>query len=43
MEWGFLADLLVEEEALGLVDELFIEMHYFHPAAWCAFLVLAQC
>lgn len=34
MEWGFLADLLVEEEALGLVDELFIEMHYFHPAAW---------
>ena len=27
MEWGFLADLIYSD-ALGLVDELFIELHY---------------
>jgi len=30
MEWGFLADLLSSEE-MGLVDELFIELHFWFP------------
>ena len=29
MEWGFLADLLRRPEALALVDELFIELHFY--------------
>ena len=32
MEWGFLADLLRRPEALALVDELFIELHFFAPS-----------
>lgn len=34
MEWGFLSDL-VHSEAIGLVDELFIELHFRHSKiAW---------
>ena len=29
MEWGFLADLLRRPEALALVDELLIELHFY--------------
>ena len=29
MEWGFLADLLKRPGALALVDELFIELHFY--------------
>ena len=29
MEWGFLADLLRSPKALALVDELFIELHFY--------------
>ena len=29
MEWGFLADLLRRPEALALVDELFVELHFY--------------
>ena len=32
MEWGFLADLLRRPEALALVDELFVELHFFAPS-----------
>ena len=32
LEWGFLADLLRRPEALALVDELFIELHFFAPS-----------
>ena len=32
MEWGFLADLLRRPEALALVDELFIELHFAAPS-----------
>ena len=32
MEWGFLADLLRRPEALALVDELFIELHFYSPS-----------
>ena len=32
MEWGFLADLLRRPEALALVDELFIELHFYAPS-----------
>ena len=34
LEWGFLADLLYTPEALRLVDELYIEMHFFYPSLW---------
>ena len=30
MEWGFLADLLASKE-LALVDELYIELHFWFP------------
>ena len=29
MEWGFLADLLRRPEALALVDEFFVELHFY--------------
>ena len=32
MEWGFLADFLRRPEALALVDELFIELHFYCPS-----------
>ena len=32
MEWGFLADLLRRPEALALVDELFVELHFYGPS-----------
>ena len=32
MEWGFVADLLRRPEALALVDELFVELHFFAPS-----------
>jgi hypothetical protein len=32
MEWGFLADLLRRPEALALVDELFVELHFYAPS-----------
>ena len=32
MEWGFVADLLGRPEALALVDELFVELHFFAPS-----------
>ena len=32
MEWGFLADMLRRPEALALVDELFVELHFFAPS-----------
>ena len=34
IEWGFLADLLYSPRHLRLVDELFIEMHFFYPQCW---------
>ena len=34
LEWGFLADLVYAPEALRLVDEIFIEMHFFYPSLW---------
>jgi len=35
MEWGFLADLLGDSIALSLVDEVYIELHFFNPMiAW---------
>jgi hypothetical protein len=34
MEWGFMADLVLHAEYLALVDEIFIEMHYYHPSLW---------
>ena len=34
LEWGFLADLVYTPEALRLVDEIFIEMHFFYPSLW---------
>ena len=32
MEWGFVADLLGRPEALALVDELFVELHFYAPS-----------
>ena len=32
MEWGFLADLLRSPKALALVDELFVELHFYAPS-----------
>ena len=34
VEWGFLADLVYTPAALRLVDEVFIEMHFFYPMLW---------
>lgn len=34
MEWGFMADLVLSDKYLRLVDEIFVEMHYYHPAIW---------
>lgn len=31
MEWGFLSDLLHEPNAMSMVDELFIELHFSEP------------
>ena len=30
--WGFVADLLRSPKALALVDELFVELHFFAPS-----------
>ena len=32
MEWGFLADLLRSPKALALVDEFFVELHFYAPS-----------
>ena len=32
MEWGFLADLLKRPGALALVDEFFVELHFYAPS-----------
>ena len=32
MEWGFVADLLRSPKALALVDELFVELHFYAPS-----------
>jgi len=34
IEWGFLADLVYHPEFLKLVDEIFVEMHFFYPSHW---------
>eukprot|EP00277_Geminigera_cryophila_P024325 CAMPEP_0179466910 /NCGR_PEP_ID=MMETSP0799-20121207/48152_1 /TAXON_ID=46947 /ORGANISM="Geminigera cryophila, Strain CCMP2564" /LENGTH=272 /DNA_ID=CAMNT_0021272017 /DNA_START=40 /DNA_END=858 /DNA_ORIENTATION=+ len=34
IEWGFLADLVYSPQHLRLVDEIFIEMHFFYPQLW---------
>ena len=36
IEWGFLADLVYHPEFLKLVDEIYIEMHFFYPSHWGA-------
>ena len=34
IEWGFLADLVYSPQHLRLVDEIFIEMHFWFPGLW---------
>jgi hypothetical protein len=33
-EWGFLYTLVSSERVLPLVDELYIELHFYYPALW---------